>query len=222
MLSGALMESRGNVYQRLIFAAQDYLGRNGQLPADLAEFAQFAGIGEDEVGDVFQSPEDLHEGMIYHGVTLLNDALRAGAVSSTTSDPIVQLRAIAHGYLVWADRNPALFRLLVAALNGPIKPDSTLHRYTSSMRDLYRRKLVEAQRLGILAEETDIELATMMLHCLVKGGNMIFMTRATDPWFAQDDRSTPELAERIFGMFMDNLVQANAPARHQAKARKSG
>ncbi|WP_199262429.1 hypothetical protein [Paracoccus binzhouensis] len=211
------MESRGNLYQRLIFAAQEYLGRHGRLPADLAEFAAFAEIDEDELREIFHSPEDLREGVIYHGVTLLNDALREGAVSSTTSDPIVQLRAIAHSYLGWADSNPALFRLLVTALNGPIRPDSTLHRYTSSMRDLYHRKLAEAQRIGILAEDTDIELATMMLHCLVKGGNMIFLTRATDPWFAEDDRSTVDLAEKIFGMFMDNLVQANAPDRGKAR-----
>lgn len=184
------------------------------MPTDRAEFAQFAGTSEAEIGNLFGSTEELREGVMYHAVTLLNDALRAGAVGSSTSDPITQLHAIADSYLAWAENNPGLFRLLVTGLNGPIEPDSALHRYTSSMRDLYHRKLVEAKRLGILSEHTDIEVATMMLHCIVKGGNMMFLTRATDPWFAGDSRSTVDLAKSIFSQFMDNMVRANAPQDH--------
>lgn len=211
------MESRGNIYQNLIFAAQDYLDRTGALPDDLSEFARITKIPEAEIRALFSSTEELHEGLIYHAVTLLNDALREGAVASATSNPFVQLHAIANSYLGWAEENPALFRLLVTGLNGPIKPDSTLHRYTRSMRDLYHRKLVEARRLGLLAEDTDIEVVTMMLHCIVKGGNMIFLTRATDPWFADDPRSTVDLAKSIFSQFMDNMIRANAPRDRQVK-----
>ena len=131
------MKSRGNIYQNLIFAAQDYLDSNGELPANCAELAQFAGATEEEFSTLFNSSEDLREGVIYHAVTLLNDAVRAGVVAANTSDPIVQLHAIADSYLGWAESNPGLFRLLVTGLNGPIEPDSALHRYTSSMRDLY-------------------------------------------------------------------------------------
>lgn len=205
------MESRGNVYQNLIFAAQEYLDRTGELPTDRAELAQITGATEDEIGNLFSSAEELREGVIYHAVTLLNDALRQGAIASCTSDPIAQLYAIGYSYLGWAESNPGLFRLLVTGLNGPIQPDSTLHRYTRSMRDLYHRKLVEARRLGILAQDTDIEVAMMMLHCIVKGGNMMLLTRATDPWFADDTRSTVELAKSIFSQFMDNMVRGNAP-----------
>ena len=62
-------------------------------------------------------------------------------------------------------------------------------------------------RLGILPPETDIELAMLTLHCLVKGGNMMFLTRKTDPWFAEDPRSTAEIAEEIFVEFLDNLTE---------------
>lgn len=205
------MESRGNIYQNLISAAQEHVAATGQLPADLAEFAKISGIAEPEIRGLFSSPEELHEGLIYQALTLLNDALRIGAVSSCTNDPIVQLLAIADSYLGWAERNPALFRILVTSLNGPIKSGSTLYRFTRSMRDLYHRKLVEAQRIGILSEDTDIEVMTMMLHCIVKGGNMIFLTRATDPWFDGDSRSTVELSKRIFAQFIENMLRANAP-----------
>ncbi|KRW97608.1 hypothetical protein [Paracoccus sp. MKU1] len=206
------MEGRGNIYQSLIFAAQEYLEETGHLPSDPGELARYTEASEDDILSMFGSTDKLHEGLIYHAVTLLNDALRQGVIDAHTSDPIEQMHSIGHSYLNWAEKNPTLFRLLVNGLNGPIKPDSALHRYTSSMRDLYHRKLTEAQRLGILAEDTDIELSIMMLHCLVKGGNMMFLTRSTDPWFDGDTRSTRELAERIFAEFMGNLVRANAPA----------
>lgn len=206
------MEGRGNIYQGLIFAAQDYLEGNGRLPDDPAELAGYGKASAQEIRNIFQSREDLCEGLVYHAVTLLNDALREGVIGANTSDPIEQLHSIAHSYLAWAEANPTLFKLLVDGLCGPIRPDSALHRYTSSMRDLYHRKLTEAQQLGILSEDADIELSTMMLHCLVKGGNMMFLTRSTDPWFDGDARSTRDLAESIFAEFMRNLLRANAPA----------
>ncbi|ABL72092.1 hypothetical protein OC539_00660 [Paracoccus denitrificans] len=205
------MEGRGNIYQSVIFAAQKHLEETGRLPSDPGELARYVEANEDEISSMFSSTEELHEGLVYHAVTLLNDALRQGVIAANTSDPIEQMHSIAHSYLDWAESNPTLFRFLVDGLNGPIRPGGTLHRYASSMRDLYHRKLTEAQRLGILSEDTDIDISTMMLHCLVKGGNMMFLTRSTDPWFDGDTRSTRELAERIFAKFMDNLVRANTP-----------
>ena len=201
------MQGGGNLYQSVIFAVQKFLDDNGHLPADLAELASAAGIDEAGMRVMFSSTEALHEGMIYHAVTLLNDALRAGVIAAATDDPIAQLHSIAHSYVTWAGDNPALFRLFVSAMNGTIQPDSTLHRHTSSMRDLYHRKLTEAQRLGILSADTDIDISMMMLHCLVKGGNMMFLTRKTDPWFSDDPRSTAEIAERIFVEFLDGLTE---------------
>lgn len=202
----------GSIYQTVIFAVQRFLDEKDRFPADHAELAAAAHIPEDEIRGMFSSIDALREGLIYHAVTLLNDALRQGVIAAAESDPIAQLHSIAHSYLSWARDNPALFRFLVTSLNGPIEADSTLQRYTSSMRDLYHRKLTEAQSLGILSPDTDIEISTMMLHCLVKGGNMMFLTRGTDPWFANDPRSTLDLSERIFAEFMRNLVRANAPS----------
>lgn len=221
VVSGAADGRPGNIYQSLIFAAQEHLEESGRLPSDLAELAPRTAASEEEIRSMFSSIEELHEGLIYHAVTLLNDALREGVIQANTADPIEQMHSIAHSYLAWAEANPTLFRLLVDRLCGPIKPGSALHRYTSSMRDLYHRKLSEAQRLGILSPDTDIDISTMMLHCLVKGGNMMFLTRSTDPWFDGDSRSTRELAERIFAEFMGNLIRANAPASAPATSEKA-
>lgn len=203
------MESRGNVYQNLIFAAQKTLDETGELPLTLALLARTSGISEDDISNIFKSADALHEALLYHAVTLLNDAVRQSVINANTADPLSQLRAIGHGYLTWADQNPTLFRLVVDGLNGEIKPDSTLYRFTVSMRDLYHRKLAEMQRLGQLAPDTDIEISTMMLHCLTKGGNMMFLTRNTDPWFEGDSRSTVALAEKIFAEFLRNMTMAN-------------
>ncbi|UXU80443.1 WHG domain-containing protein [Paracoccus sp. SMMA_5_TC] len=127
------MESRGNIYQTLILAAQSHLEEKGYIPEDLDDFAARCSLAADEILAVFPSTSDLREGLIYQAVTLLNDALRDGVIHAASDDPLVQLRAIGHAYLKWAEANPALFRMLVTALNGPIEPDSTLHRYTSSM-----------------------------------------------------------------------------------------
>lgn len=210
------MESRGNVYQNLIFAAQKALDETGELPSIPAQLSQLSGIDETDIGNIFRSDRQLHEALLYHAVTLLNDAVRQSVINANSSDPLKQLRAIGHGYLCWAENNPTLFRLVVDGLNGEITPESTLYRFTVSMRDLYRRKLTEMQRLGILSADTDIEISTMMLHCLVKGGNMMFLTRNTDPWFEHDDHSTIALAENIFTEFLRNLVRANRPVPQPA------
>ena len=210
------MESRGNVYQNLIFAAQKALDETGELPSIPAQLSQLSGIDETDIGNIFRSDRQLHEALLYHAVTLLNDAVRQSVINANSSDPLKQLRAIGHGYLCWAENNPTLFRLVVDGLNGEITPESTLYRFTVSMRDLYRRKLTEMQRLGILSADTDIEISTMMLHCLVKGGNMMFLTRNTDPWFEHDDPSTIALAENIFTEFLRNLVRANRPVPQPA------
>lgn len=205
------MEGRGNVYQNLIFAAQKALEETGELPVTPDALAQSSGISEKDIRSTFETAEDLHEGLLYQAVVLLNDAVRQSVINANTPDPLQQLRAIGDGYLTWAEQNPALFRLVVNGLNGEIKPDSTLHRFTVSIRDLYHRKFSEMQRLGQLAPDTDIEIMTMMLHCLTKGGNMMFLTRDTDPWFEGDSRSTVVLAEKIFDEFLRNIVTANQP-----------
>ncbi|SFA43719.1 DNA-binding transcriptional regulator, AcrR family [Paracoccus halophilus] len=205
------MEGRGNVYQNLIFAAQKVLEETGKLPATPQALAEASGVGEEDVENIFGSTDELLEGLLYHSVTLLNDAVRQGVIDADTADPLEQMRAIGHAYLTWADRNPSLFRLVVTGLNGEVKPDSTLYRFTTSMRDLYHRKLAEMQRLGKLSATADIEICVMMLHCLVKGGNMMFLTRDTDPWFADDSRPTPVLAELIFSEFLKNLAGARNP-----------
>lgn len=52
----------------------------------------------------------------------------------------------------------------------------------------------------------------MMLHCLVKGGNMMFLTRDTDPWYQGETRSTRDLAESIFQEFLDSISAKPAAA----------
>ena len=210
------MPHRGNVYQSVIFAAQQTLDATGKLPNTPAALAALSGLDETQISSIFRTTADIYEGLLYHATTLLNDALHQGVIDAATDDPVKQMLSIGRSYLSWADHNPVLFRLIANGLNGEIRPDSTLHRFTISMRDLYRRKLTEMQRLGILSADTDIEISTMMLHCLVKGGNMMFLTRNTDPWFEHDDRSTIALAENIFTEFLRNLVRANRPVPQPA------
>ncbi len=200
------MPHRGNLYQSVIFTAQQVLDDTGELPKTSAALAKLCGLDDAQIGAIFNSTADVYEALLYHATTLLNDALRQGVIDAATADPIRQMLSIGRSYVLWADHNPALFRLIANGLNGEIKTDGTLHRFTISMRDLYRRKLTEMQRLGMLPPETDIELAMLTLHCLVKGGNMMFLTRANDPWFDGDPRPTAEIAEQIFVEFMSNLT----------------
>ena len=84
------------------------------------------------------------------------------------------------------------------------------------MRDLYRRKLTEMQNLGILTPGTDVELAMLTLHCLVKGGNMMFPDPLDRPVVQRRPPPTAEIAERIFVEFLDRLtgrrIEAGAAA----------
>ncbi|GLK65455.1 hypothetical protein F8A10_04790 [Paracoccus kondratievae] len=206
------MERPGNLYQKLIFAAQSFLEETGRMPADAGELARHIDMDEGEILEVFPSVQDLHEGLVYHAVTLLNDRQNRDLADANITDPIEQLNCFLQSYLDWADENPVFFEVMARGLSSPIKPDGTLQRYTLSMRDLCLRKLREAQQLGILSADLDIETAVMMMHYLVKGTNMVFATRSIDPWLKCDPRPFRELSGHIFSEFMRYMTQANAPA----------
>jgi len=205
------MTDRGNIYQKLILIAKDKLDEQGALPRSLAELAALADIEEAEVQNNFTSIDDLREGLFYQAVVLLNDELRRGVLDAGIESPDAQLRSLARSYAKWADGNPALFRLLIEGLNGPVEPDSTLYRFTISMRDLIARKLNEMRDLGQLRKDTDIPAILILLHCLIKGAGSILASRDRDPWIKEDPRPTQQIAWEMFDYCLDSVLASNAP-----------
>lgn len=170
-----------------------------------------AQVNTKDVRQSFHSLDELRDGMIYDGVILLNDALRQGIIESDPHSPDAQLRSLARSYGDWAQENPALFRLLIEGLAGDLPHDSTLYRFTLSIRDLFERKLNEMKTLGLLSPETDIARVMLLLHCMIRGANLIFIGRSTDPWVQHDTRSTGNLAESVFDEFMNGVLAAHKP-----------
>ncbi|WP_134681375.1 TetR/AcrR family transcriptional regulator [Paracoccus ravus] len=199
------------MYQQLIIAAQNLLVSQGRMPGSLAELAHLAEVSEEDVLQNFDSLAALREGLIYQGVALLNDRLKRGVLDADSTNPDVQLRALARSYAEWADENPALFQLLAQGLNMPLVPGSTLFRFTISMRDLFERKLKEMLGDGLLRPETDIAAIMLLLHCLVRGANDVITLRPHDPWLQGDPRPSPAIAGELFDYFLDSMLAANAP-----------
>lgn len=212
------MASHGNLYQTLVMAAKDHLDRTGSTPDSVGQVAALAQIDQADAEQIFATPQAIHDGLIYHGVTLLNDALREGVLESDSQNPVAQLRSLAEGYGEWAERNPALFRLLVEGLNQPMAEDGTLLRYTLSMRELFLRKLAEMRELGILAKDTNLNDIVLVLHALVKGANTLFTTRSFDPWLQNDSRSGRLLTRMIFDEFINGILRAHAPENDELPA----
>ncbi|SMO50331.1 TetR/AcrR family transcriptional regulator [Paracoccus laeviglucosivorans] len=205
------MAEQGNLYQKLIVTAKELLDRGEVLPGTIHELAHIAEVDPDAAQHCFASMEDLDEGLLYHAVVLLNDSLRKGMIGSASRRPDMQLRSLARSYSEWASDNPTLFRLLTQGLNGTFADDSALHRFTLSMRDLFERKFHEMCDLGILDPKTDVPKLILMLHCLVRGGNIVIIERATDPWLQQDERAAAMMAADIFDDFLDCVMSAHAP-----------
>lgn len=205
------MQDRGNLYQKLIQAAKLALQSQGTLPKSLDDLAKMAQVDPTNVRDNFHSLAELHDGLIYDGVTLLNDALRQGIIESDPHSPEAQLRSLARSYGDWAQSNPALFKLLIEGLAGDLAHDSTLYRFTISIRELFERKLNEMKTLGVLEADTDIDRLMLVLHCLIRGANLIFIGRRTDPWVQHDTRSSGNLAEAVFDEFMNGVIAAHGP-----------
>lgn len=200
------MSEPGNQYQNLIRTAKACLVEHGALPDSLDSLAGMAGIDVQDVQASFTSVEALREGLIYDSVILLNDALRQGIIDSDPKSPDAQLRSLARSYGDWAQHNPAQFALLTEGLTGKIQPDSALCRFTLSIRDLFQRKLQEMIDVGILAEGTNIDSIVLLLHCIIRGGNTIFVGRANDLWVGDDTRSNAELAQDVFNQVMDGII----------------
>lgn len=216
------MSDHANLYQRLIEAARDTLDATGRLPASLDELAARTGADPAAVAGCFASTAALREGVIWHATTLLNDALRRGVIESGGQSPDAQLRALVHSYAEWADRNPALFRLIAHGLSGPLETDSTLYRFGLSMRDLFARKLNQMRELGMIRDDCRIESLLLLVHCTVAGANMLFAGRDTDPWLRDDPRPSPMLAAEIFDTLLRTLGvpgSATGPAPGSRTAR---
>ncbi|MFT4013260.1 MAG: hypothetical protein QM682_07610 [Paracoccus sp. (in: a-proteobacteria)] len=207
------MPIRGNLYQSLISAAKAHLVDSGVLPGTLDELAQLAGAPAEDVRQSFASMAEVRDGLIYDGVVLLNDALRQAIIQSDPDSPEAQLRALARSYGDWAQENRPLFRLLIDALAEDVAPESAVYRFTLSIRGVFERKLQEMKTLGILAPETDLERIILVLHCLIRGANLVFAGRGTDPWTKGDLRSNGNLAEAIFDEFMNGLIAAHGPRK---------
>lgn len=205
------MADQGNLYQKLIMAAQDRLDRAQPLPDTLEDLARQADLDPAEAIRCFANMEELREGLLYHSVVLLNDALRRGMVGAASRRPDRQLRSLAHSYSEWASANPTLFRLLNEGLNAPMTEDSALYRFTMSMRDLFERKFQEMCDLQILDPKTDLRRLILMLHCLVRGGNSVIVEQATDPWLGERERLSPTIAAEIFDDFLDCVIATHAP-----------
>lgn len=203
------MKPQGNVYQKLISAAQDELSRTGDIPGSAKDLARLAGLSEQEVRDNFSSLDDLREGLIYQGIVILNDAMREGLVKSDPNDPVAQLNAMAISYANWAYENTGLLTLIVHGLAQPMEPDSTLSRFNNSMRELLSRKLQHMQKLGILSPETDLTILLAALHCLIKGANTMFIISPGDRWFQDDSPDVRLTITRMFDQFLQWMILAN-------------
>lgn len=200
------MSDPGNQYQNLIRTAKACLVEGGVLPNSLDSLAHMAGVDIQDVRASFKTVEALREGLIYDSVILLNDALRQGIIESDPKSPDAQLRSLARSYGEWAQQNPAQFAMLAEGLVGEIKPDTALYRFTLSIRDLFKRKLHEMVDVGILAEGTDIDRIVLLLHCVIRGANSVFVGRANDLWIQDDTRSYGNLAQDVFDQFMDGVI----------------
>ncbi|AWX94119.1 hypothetical protein DPM13_17550 [Paracoccus mutanolyticus] len=209
------MASQGNLYQTLVMAAKEHLDRTGRLPDSVAALASLAKVDLKDAQQIFASPQAIYDGLIYQGVILLNDALREGVLETDSQDPVSQLRALAEGYGEWAERNPALFRLLSEGLNQPMAEDGTLHRYTLSMRELFLRKLTEMRDLAS-GQGHGPEDLLLVLHALVKGANTLFTTRSFDPWLHGDSRSSRLLTRIVFDEFINGILRSHAPVSEHA------
>lgn len=209
------MSDPGNLYQNLIRTVKTSVEKRHALPDSLEQVAALAGVSVDEVRGSFSSVAELREGLIYDSVTLLNDALRQGIIESDPKSPDAQLRSLARSYGDWAHKHPALFALLVDGLMGDLDSESTLYRFTISMRELFERKLQEMIDIGMLDEKTDLGRVILFLHCLIRGANVVFVGRGTDPWTKDDQRPSGNLAEDVFDQFLDGLIAMHGKPGHR-------
>ncbi|TWI38166.1 TetR/AcrR family transcriptional regulator [Paracoccus sulfuroxidans] len=203
------MSPQGNVYQKLISAAQEELGKTGVIPGSAKELSHLAGLSEQDVQDNFGSVQDLRDGLIYQGITMLNDRLREGLVESDPNDPIAQLNSMAVSYANWAYENTALLTLITHGMAQPMQEDSTLYRFNISMRDLLRRKLQHMQSLGILSQDADLNVLMVALHCMIKGANTMFIVGPGDRWFQDDSHDVRATVTSMFAQFLQWMVLAN-------------
>lgn len=200
------MGARGNNYQELISAALRMFETTGQLPSTPEELAEAAEIDVDKVRAIFATRSDLRRALINHGIALVSDKIRLATTSADPQDPLDQLKSLSHAFFGWGFDNAALFGLMARALSDPdIAHGSTLDMHRASILELVLRKLKEAQDIGRIPADVNLDLVAAAIHCTSLGISSMIIHRQPDPWYRGEETSLKTLAFDIMDVQLDRV-----------------
>ena len=185
------MPHRGNVYQSVIFAAQQSLDATGELPTTPSALAAQSGLDETQISSIFRTTADIYEGLLYHATTLLNDALRQGVIDAATDDPVRQMLSIGRSYLAWAEHNPALFRLIFSSAKTDVADPDLQAAGTIA----YRHLVWLIEQLG--GGEADVAALWAMSHGIADLASGQRLRSVSDRPDAEREAMIRNLIERV-------------------------
>lgn len=179
----------GTLFAHAIEAACQLAAQGGRMPS-LDGIAAHLNVEPGALREVIGSEERLHHAIAENAFMLLNDQLVRKVVQVDDSDVLGQFEAIADAYIEWACDHPAAFHIIAMIPGDEFSRNDGLSRYERSIHDLMLRLLRQAQALGLLAPDENLEMLVAIAHSFAYGAASRMLSGDLMRWLPEHDMRT--------------------------------
>lgn len=194
----------GNLRQALLEAALAMAQELGPERVSVREAARRLGVSPAAPFRHFPNRRALMTALAEEAATRLRVEVRRHP-GSQGGDPLRRLRAIGHGYLGWAGRHAAHFRIVSARDEIDIEGSAALRQEIKDLRDLTEQALADAQAAGRVGRGASVPALALLARATVYG----LARMRLDGHFAQWDVEPERVSQAMAGT-LDLLVDLMA------------
>jgi AcrR family transcriptional regulator len=170
----------GNLRQALIATALAMAQENGPERVSVREVARRLGVSPGAPFRHFPNRRALMTAIAEEAAVRLRIEVRK-SMGKPVADPLGRLRSIGRGYLAWAHRHPAHFRIISARDQIDIAGSAALRQEIHEVRGATEQALVDAQAMGRIGRGVDVPTLALLARATVYG----LARMALDGHFAQ-------------------------------------
>ncbi len=202
----------GNLRQALLQAALEMAEELGPERVSVREAARRLGVSPAAPFRHFPNRRALMTALAEEAAIRLRVEVRRRP-GSQGGDPLRRLRSIGHGYLEWAGRHAAHFRIVSARDEIDIAGSVALRQEIKDLRDQTEQALADARAAGRIGHEAPVPALALLARATVYG----LARMRLDGHFAQWDVA-PEAVSQAMADALDLLVDLMAGDARAATA----
>ncbi len=199
----------GNLRQALLQAALEMAQELGPERVSVREAARRLGVSPAAPFRHFPNRRALMTALAEEAAVRLRVEVRRRP-GSQGGDPLRRLRAIGRGYLEWAGRHAAHFRIVSARDEIDIAGSAALRQEIRGLRELTEQALADAQATGQVVASASVPALALLARATVYGLARMRLDGHFAQWDIEPDAVEPAMAAAL-DLLVD-LMAGGAPA----------